>query len=89
MPFRLPRWLRLSAFLLILCVAIGLSVYGIRQAIKPVTLKLAVGSLDVEATRVLSAIGSRMAATGSPVRIAVVEKPTATEAAEAFAGRRG
>ena len=85
MPFRLPRWLRLSAFLLILCVAIGLSVYGIRQAIKPVTLKLAVGSLDIEATRVLSAIGSRMAATGSPVRIAVVEKPTATEAAEAFA----
>ena len=84
MSFSLPRWLRLVLFTLLLSVVIALSLYGLRQASKPVTLKLAMGSLDADAVKLMSAIGSRLAATGSQVRITIVEKTTPIEAAAAF-----
>ena len=59
MPVRLPRWLRLTLFLLTLFLAIGLTVYGIRQAIKPVTLKLAMGSMGADAFNAYMAGGPR------------------------------
>lgn len=85
MSLTLPRWLRLILFTLLLSVAVALSVYAIRQAAKPVTLKLAMGSIDSDVVKVISAIGGRLSATGSHVRIQIVEKATPIEAAEAFA----
>jgi TRAP-type uncharacterized transport system substrate-binding protein len=85
MSLRLPRWLRLVLFVLALCLAIGLGLKAIQVASKPATLKLAVGSFDGEAVRVMTAIGSRMAATGAGVRITIVDKGSPTAAAEAFA----
>ena len=84
MSFSLPRWLRLVLFTLLLSVVIALSLYGLRQASKPVTLKLAMGALDADVVKLMSAIGGRLAATGSQVRITIVEKTTPIEAAEAF-----
>src|SRR5262245_48345323 len=82
---RLPRWLRLLSFTLLLCIAVAIGLYGVREAIKPVTLKLAMGSLDSESVRVMNALASRMAATGARVRLSIIEKPTPRDAAEAFA----
>jgi TRAP-type uncharacterized transport system substrate-binding protein len=87
MEFRLPRWLRLILFALMLFVVAGLGIYTLREAVKPVTLKLAMGSLDTESVRVMTALGRRMAATGASVRLSIIEKPTPIEAAEAFAAR--
>jgi TRAP-type uncharacterized transport system substrate-binding protein len=85
MSFRLPRWLRMVLFVLVLCLTIGIGLKGLQEAVKPVTLTLAVGSLDGEAVRVMTAISSRMAATGAPVRVNVVDKGNPIGAAEAFA----
>lgn len=85
MSFSLPRWLRLVVFVLALSLAIGLSAYALRLTMKPVTLKLAMGSLDNESVRVMSMIGNRMTSTGAHVRISILEKTTPAEAAEAFA----
>jgi TRAP-type uncharacterized transport system substrate-binding protein len=87
MEFRLPRWLRLILFALTLFLAAGLGVYTLREAMKPVTLKLAMGSLDTESVRVMTALSRRMATTGGSVRLSIVEKPTPIEAAETFAAR--
>ena len=84
MTFELPRWLRMVLFVLLLGLAIGLGWKIIQQTTKPTTLKLAIGSLDSEVVKVMNTIAGRMAATGAPVRITVIEKRTAMDAAEAF-----
>jgi TRAP-type uncharacterized transport system substrate-binding protein len=84
MTFELPRWLRMVLFVLLLGLTIGLGWKVIQQTTKPTTLKLAVGSLDSEVNKVMNTIAGRMAATGAPVRITIIEKLTARDAAEAF-----
>ncbi len=84
MSLGLPRWLRLILFVLLLSMAAAVGLYGLRQAAKPATLKLAMGSIDADAVRVMTTVGNRLSSTGSPVRIQILEKPTPAEAAEAF-----
>ena len=51
---------------------------------RPTTLTIAAGSLDGEATKLVSALASRLAATKAPVRLNLVETTSALEAADLF-----
>src|SRR3954449_6530621 len=78
------RWVRIAivAGALVLVTATGLLAY--HWYYRPTTLRVAVGSLDGEAGRIVSAIASRLAATNASVRLNVVETSSAVEAATAF-----
>ncbi|OKO74693.1 C4-dicarboxylate ABC transporter substrate-binding protein [Bradyrhizobium sp. NAS80.1] len=82
--FRLPIWLRIVVVAGLVALAAGASYVAYRWYIRPVTLSIAVGSLDGEAPRVLSAFASRLAATNAPVRLKIVETAGAAESASAF-----
>jgi TRAP-type uncharacterized transport system substrate-binding protein len=80
----LPLWLRF--FLLVGAVGVvsGASLFAYRYYTHPVTLSVAVGSIDGEAATAMSAIASRLVATNAPVRLKVVDSGTVLEAANAF-----
>src|SRR5439155_19992988 len=50
----------------------------------PATLSVAVGSIDGEAAKAMSAIASQLVSTNAPVRLKVIDSGTALEAANAF-----
>jgi TRAP-type uncharacterized transport system substrate-binding protein len=82
---RLPIWLRIVVVAALFAVAAAASLYAYRWYARPVTLSVAVGSLDGEAPKALSAIASRLAETNAPVRLKVVETSGPVESASAFA----
>src|SRR6266403_5771859 len=82
---RLPLWLRLVLIAGVALVAAGAGLSGYRYFTRPVTLSVAVGSIDGEAAKAMSAIASRLAAINAAVRLKVVDSGTALEAANAFA----
>jgi TRAP-type uncharacterized transport system substrate-binding protein len=84
MSMKLPLWLRfmLLAGVGILATSASLSAY--RYYTRPVTLSVAVGSIDGEAATAMSAIASRLVATNAPVRFKVIDSGTALQAAKAF-----
>lgn len=81
---RLPVWLRVVLVAAVVLLAIVAGLFGYRWYVQPVTLTIAVGSLDGEAGKIVSAIASRLALMSAPVRLSVVEKSSALEAANAF-----
>jgi TRAP-type uncharacterized transport system substrate-binding protein len=81
----LPLWLRFFLVLGALAVASAAGLFAYRYYTRPVTLSVAVGSIDGEAANAMSAIASRLVATNAPVRFKVVDSGTALEAAKAFA----
>ena len=85
MSGRLPRWLRVVLVLGLVTMATGAGFFAYRYVTQPTTLTIATGSLDGDVTRALSAIAVRMATTNSPVRLKVIDKGTALEAAKEFA----
>ena len=82
---RLPRWLRVGVVLSLAFVACAAGLFGYRYAMHPVTLTVATGSIDGNVTHLMSVVAARMAAADSPVRLKVVDKGTALDAAAAFA----
>jgi TRAP-type uncharacterized transport system substrate-binding protein len=82
---RFPLWLRFFLVVVALAVAAGAGLFGYRYWTHPVTLTVAVGSIDGEAAKAMTAIASRLVSTNAPVRFNVVETSTALEAAQAFA----
>jgi hypothetical protein len=52
----------------------------------PTTLTVAAGSADGETARLMSTIATRLASTNAPVRLQVVDKGNALDAAKAFSG---
>jgi len=82
---KMPFWLRLISLLavVLLCTAAGL--YGYRWWNRPVTLTLAVGSIDGEAANAMSAIASQLVSDGASVRLKVIDTGTAIEAGKLFA----
>jgi TRAP-type uncharacterized transport system substrate-binding protein len=80
----LPLWLRFVLVLGLLGVASGASLIAYRYYSRPVTLSVAVGSIDGEAAKAFSAIASRLVLTNAPVRFKVIDSGTALEAAKAF-----
>lgn len=84
-PTRLPAWLRITLVAGIAVLVAGAGLFGWRWYAKPVTLTVAVGSLDGEASRLVTAIARKLTQSGAPVRFAMIETGSALEAADAFA----
>jgi len=80
----LPLWLRFVLVLGVVGLASGASLIAYRYYSRPVTLSVAVGSIDGEAAKAMSAIASRLVSTNAPVRFKVIDSGTALEAAKAF-----
>jgi TRAP-type uncharacterized transport system substrate-binding protein len=80
-----PLWLRLVLLVGVVGLASGASLLAYRYYTRPVTLSVAVGSIDGEAAKAMSAIASRLVSTNAPVRLRVIDSGTALEAANAFA----
>jgi TRAP-type uncharacterized transport system substrate-binding protein len=83
---KLPLWLRIFLLLAVLIIAAAAGLFGYRYYTHPVTLTVAVGSIDGEASKAMSAIASHLVSIDAPVRFKVVDTGTALEAAAAFAG---
>jgi TRAP-type uncharacterized transport system substrate-binding protein len=84
MASKLPLWLRFALVVGIVILATGAGLFAYRYYARPVTLTLAVGSIDGEAAKAMSAIASRLVSTNAPVRLKVIDSGTALEAANAF-----
>jgi|SRR5258708_366414 TRAP-type uncharacterized transport system substrate-binding protein len=80
----LPLWLRFILLVGVIGLASGASLLAYRYYTRPVTLSVAVGSIDGEAASAMSAIASRLVSTNAPVRFKVIDSGTALEAAKAF-----
>src|ERR1700694_3511842 len=80
----LPLWLRLVLLVGAVGLASGASLLAYRYYTRPVALGVAVGSIDGEAAKAMSAIASRLASDNAPVRLKVIDSGTALEAADAF-----
>ena len=80
-----PLWLRFVLLVGVVGLASGASLVAYRYYTRPVTLTVAVGSIDGEAANAMSAIASRLVSTNAPVRLKVIDSGTALEAAKAFA----
>src|SRR5260221_8297504 len=81
---KLPLWLRFVLLVGVLALASGVSLLAYRYYTRPVTLSIAVGSIDGEAAKAMSAIASQLVSTNAPVRLKVIDSGTALEAANAF-----
>jgi TRAP-type uncharacterized transport system substrate-binding protein len=81
----LPLWLRLVLLVGVVGLVSGASLIAYRYYTRPVTLTVAVGSIDGEAAKAMSAIASRLVTTNAAVRLKVIDSGTALEAAKAFA----
>src|ERR1700692_37043 len=82
---KLPLWLRFILLVGVIGLASGASLLAYRYYTRPVTLSVAVGSIDGEAAKAMSAIASQLVSTNAPVRLKVIDSGTALEAAHAFA----
>jgi TRAP transporter TAXI family solute receptor len=82
---RLSLWRRVVLLAGVVVVVVGAGLLGYRYYTRPVTLTIAVGSIDGEAAKAMSAIASHLLSTKAPVRLDVVDTGTALEAAKAFA----
>jgi TRAP-type uncharacterized transport system substrate-binding protein len=84
MSMKLPLWLRFTVVVGVVILAAGAGLFAYRYFTRPATLTLAVGSLDGEAAKAMSAIASRLVLTNGPVRLKVIDSGTALGAADAF-----
>src|SRR5258708_15664447 len=87
---KMPLWLRVFLLLAVLVLAAGGGLFGYRYWTHPVTLTVAVGSIDGEAAKAMNAIASRLVSDNAPLRVQVIETGTALVAGEAVAaGKKG
>ena len=84
MSIKLPLWLRFFLLAGVVAFAAGAALLGYRYYNRPVTLTVAVGSIDGEAAKAMSAMAGEFVSTNAPVRLTVIESGTALEAANAF-----
>jgi len=82
---RLPLWLRFVLIAGVAVLASGAGLLAYRYYSHPVTLTVAVGSIDGEAAKAMSAIASKLVSINAPVRLTVIDTGTALEAGKAFA----
>ena len=81
----LPLWIRFVLLVGVVGLVSGASLIAYRYYSRPMTLSVAVGSIDGEAAKAMSAIASRLVSTNAPVRLKVIDSGTVFEAAKAFA----
>ncbi len=82
---RLSLWRRIVLLAGVVVVVTGVSLLGYRYYTRPITLTVAVGSIDGEAAKAMSAIASQLASIKAPVRLNVTDTGTALDAGKAFA----
>jgi TRAP-type uncharacterized transport system substrate-binding protein len=87
-PMRLPAWLRILTVAGAFILVVGAGLFAYRWYTRPTTLTVAAGSLDGEATRLISALASRLAAVKAPVRLNLVETTSALDAANLFSSSK-
>jgi TRAP-type uncharacterized transport system substrate-binding protein len=85
MSIKLPLWVRFVLLVGVTILATGAGLFAYRYYTRPVTLSIAVGSIDGEAAKAMSAIASQLVSTNAPVRLKVIDSGTVLEAADAFA----
>jgi TRAP-type uncharacterized transport system substrate-binding protein len=83
--FGLPGWLRIALVAGIVVLVAGAGLFAYRWYTRPTTLSIAVGSLDGEAARIITAIAGRFTEKNAAVRLNIVEMAGAAESAAAFA----
>jgi TRAP-type uncharacterized transport system substrate-binding protein len=81
---KLPIWLRIAVVVALVVLAAAASLFAYRWYTRPVTLSIAVGSLDGDAPKIVSALASRLAVNNAPVRLKVFETTGPIESAAAF-----
>jgi TRAP-type uncharacterized transport system substrate-binding protein len=84
MSIKMPLWLRFFLVIGVVLLGTGGGLLVYRYYTHPVTLTVAVGSIDGEAAKAMSAIASELVSTNKPVRLKVIDSGTALEAANAF-----
>jgi TRAP-type uncharacterized transport system substrate-binding protein len=82
---KLPLWLRIVLLAAATIVVVAGGLFGYRYYTHPTVLTIAVGSIDGEASKAMSAIASRLVSINAPVRLKVVDTGTALGAAQTFA----
>jgi TRAP-type uncharacterized transport system substrate-binding protein len=81
---KLPLWVRFFLLIGVAIFAAGAGLFAYRYYTRPVTLTVAVGSIDGEAAKAMSAIASEFVSTNAPVRLKIIDSGNALEAANAF-----
>jgi TRAP-type uncharacterized transport system substrate-binding protein len=84
-PIRMPLWLRVVSLIGVIILVTGTSLLAYRWYAHPVTLTLAVGSIDGEGAKAMSAMASQLVSDGASVRLKVIDTGTALESARQFA----
>jgi len=82
---RLPLWLRFVLIAGVAVLASGAGLLAYRYYTHPVALTVAVGSIDGEAAKAMSAIASKLVSINAPVRLTVIDTGTALDAGKTFA----
>jgi len=81
---KLPIWVRIAVVAGLVILGAAASMFAYRWYTRPVTLSIAVGSLDGDAPRIVSALASRLVVNNAPVRLKVVETTGPIESAADF-----
>jgi TRAP-type uncharacterized transport system substrate-binding protein len=81
---RMPFWLRILSLLGVVLICIGAGLFGYRWYNRPVTLTVAIGSIDGEGAKAMSAVASQLTADGAPVRLKVIDTGTSVESGKQF-----
>ena len=84
MSTKLPLWLRTVLLVGVVILAAGAGLFVYRYFTRPITLTVAVGSIDGEAAKAMSAMASEFVSTNAPVRLKVIDSGTTLEVADAF-----
>jgi TRAP-type uncharacterized transport system substrate-binding protein len=82
---KLPLWLRVLLVVVALILAAAAGLFGYRYYTHPTMLTVAVGSIDGEAARAMSALASHLVSTNAPVRFKVLDTGSSLDAGKAFA----
>src|SRR6516165_1668246 len=82
---RMPFWLRVVSLLSVVALCTGAGLFAYRWYSHPVTLTVAVGTIDGEGAKAMSAMASQFVSDGASVRFKVIDTGTTLEAAKAFA----
>src|ERR1041384_1777160 len=82
---RFSLWRRIVLLFGVVVVLTGISLLGYRYYTRPVTLTVAVGSIDGEAAKAMSAISGRLASSKARGRLSVTDTGTALDAGKVFA----
>ena len=82
---RMPFWLRVASLVAVVALGGAAGFFAYRWYSHPVTLTVAVGTIDGEGAKAMSAMASQFVSDGAPVRFKVIDTGTTPEAAKAFA----